>query len=280
MKGRQWAFLLSIRTLAVIYCLQVSGAMMMARNDSIFKGGLHIQHETWALGVFGFLGLTHLYGMLQLCWRQGPVKTTKVTTTENAIKMQLQRRWRQLNDSGTLLVLAELVELPLQTLQCELIHAHTVSQMFAWMFTSILILNCWVIAHPKASLHLCLLVDIVLDMAYVLLPLTCLGLPLLIQYINDKSTLSTNFEWFSWSTNVGSSLAITSAVDLCSKASPLFWCHIRLWTLGKRWQRKTSNLKKTLDKHPKFKWFRGIALVWGWVILGLTLRPISGLAVI
>ena len=80
--------------------------MMMARNDSILKGGLRIQHETLALGVFGFLGLTHLYGMFQLCWHCRPVKTAKVTS----IKMQVERRWRQLNDSGALLLLAELVE--------------------------------------------------------------------------------------------------------------------------------------------------------------------------
>ena len=159
---------------------------MVARMDSVFKDGLHIQHETLALGGFGCLGLVHLCGMLALSWRKRNMKRKIVGKTagqpmQMTMMRLMQRHWRDFNDSGALMVVAEMIEIPLQTFQCGLIHAHTVSQTYALMYSFILVLNCWVIAHPKVSLHLCLLVDIVLDLAFVLLPLTCLSLPLLIE---------------------------------------------------------------------------------------------------
>ena len=175
MKGRQWAFVLMTRTLAVFYCFVISGAMIVAQNDSVFKGGMHVQRETLATGGFGCLGLVHLYGMLELiCRRPKTKRKTGGKTAGKPMQMtmmrQIQRHWKDFNDSGALLVVAEMIEIPLQTTQCGLIHAHTVSQAYALMHSSILVLNCWVIAHPQVSLHLCLLVDIVLDLAFVLLP--------------------------------------------------------------------------------------------------------------
>ena len=276
MKGWQWAFVFIIRILVILYCLQICAVMVLAMNDLRFKQGLHIQHELVSLIVFGLMGLINLKALIQLCC----CNRKKIFDPNKRCQREKQGKYRQrlnqLLESDWLIVVAEMVEIPLQSIQCYLIHEHTVSQTYALLFTIILILNCWMIANPKTSIKQCMLIDVVLDLTYVLLPLTVLGLPLLFEYLNDLNLYS-KFEFSTLGMNVGRSMTITSAMDLCTKAFPILFSSMRMWTLTKRWQNVITKRKKTsIEHHPLFQWFRRFMFLWGWIILGISIHAHSG----
>ena len=136
-----------------------TAVVIVALNDPTFKGGLNVEHEDIVLIVFGLLGMINGSAILQLCCcnnRKKPINPKQ----KNEKQGKYRQRFNKFIQSEWLIVGAEMLEIPLQSIQCYLIHEHTMSQMYALLFTTILISNCWMLAYPNASIKHCILIDI------------------------------------------------------------------------------------------------------------------------
>ena len=251
--------------------------MTLALNDPFVKTGLHTEHELVSLILFGLMGLINgsALGVL-LCYG----RRNKINERKRRSKKQRQTRLNKLLESDWLIVGAEIIEIPLQSFQCYLIHEHSMSQTYSLIFTLVLVLNCWMVAYPNISIKQCLLIDIVLDLAFVLLPFTCLGMPLVVEYVNDPSLMS-KFEFNSFSTNVVRSMVITSGMDLCSKASPILLGTIQLFIITHDWQnpkkyKTTISKPQSVERHPVFLWIRRWMILWGFLVVGISIQAHGG----
>ena len=145
MKRWQSVFVVVIRTCSVLYCLLMGIVMMVAKTNPLMKAASAIQHETLALGVFAGIGLSHVYGLLALsCCRRQPRKPKRSTILpEEKPNSFIVNAIVNIEYSDAWILVAEMIEIPVQSIQCYLIHAQTISQTYALLSTVILLMNCW-----------------------------------------------------------------------------------------------------------------------------------------
>ena len=138
--------------------------MGLAGIDSLVKGALHIENEDVAVGILSVTGLLHLQAIVVMLSTRTRGSSQKYQpkpskSTSNGF-FHLVARFRQFEG---LILIGEMIEIPIHSIQCALIHAHTVSDTFAILYSLAIVLNCWWIAFPKASIQSYVVMDILLD---------------------------------------------------------------------------------------------------------------------
>ena len=90
--------------------------MIAALYDPMIKAGLHSQQELVVLVVFGVMAIVNLYAMVPLCCCKRKNKINRSKRKKDKQESKYRQRLNQLMQSEWLIVVAEMVEIPLQSI--------------------------------------------------------------------------------------------------------------------------------------------------------------------
>ena len=290
LKCHQILGVLFMRVLAVLYCMIMVLAGIVFGNKQTVSKAIRLWSPNIGAVVFTCTGILHVVGLFELCCKR---LTKNALSDANFVhkSKNTQPRMRKVSRAMTgvkvlfdtvvkreeyLLMVTELVEVPVQTIQCYLFFEHGVFPKYGLIYASVLSLNCFTIYFSQQDTARLLVVDAIVDL------LLGAGMPiafvvtLVLDSVRD-SNIATDFVWTAAALNIMQQFAVTSFIDLATSVFPLLLAHFHINLLITRWIRRSS-FKKTVivSQHGKFKWFSRFFLFWGTRLLFLTVVSHSG----
>ena len=231
--------------------------------------------------LYTAVGLGHL---LALCCRRSKrrAKINASTTTEEKSYFQMFK------DEKNLLILIEMFEIPLQTVQCYLINENGVDVIHSIGFAAILTFNCIGLYIWRYNTKVVMILDASSDLLIGTLPLALLFIRFWRSVMDPE--LMVKFEFFTYTIDLSQQVLVTSIIDLMASLAPFILLHFHLNELARERpdyvepttdkdekkppQRRNSleKIETQVEKIPAGPLF----LVWGIVVLVLTAVAHSG----
>ena len=273
-----------MRVLVVLYCfIMVVAGIAFGKVGTVSKA-IGLWRPDLNAAVFTCAGILHVIGLLELCRKRKavvkPEKPEKKPVHHNK-NLGLGHR---MSDSITvlidtvgkreehLLMVTELVEIPVQTIQCYSFFESGVFPIYGLVYVSILSLNCFVIFFSQQNASRLLAMDAMVDLVVGAAMPILLMLSIVFEAISNVNIVS-DFVWMAAGLNIAHQFAVTSAIDLVISVFPLFLAHFHINLLVDRWIR---HMQAHVKVRGKFKWFGRFFFLWGVMLLILTAIAHSG----